>query len=95
MLATGRENDCSCASLGSQPGLAGGLLGMGGTTHMTEPHEILTPEELADEQADGVDLGDQEPEEVPDPAEEDTSGIELGDPDQFEAMRSERQGGGG
>lgn len=59
---------------------------------MTEPHEVLTPDELAAEQAaEDTDIGDDEPEEAPDPME-DVSGVELADPDEFEEMRREEQG---
>jgi hypothetical protein len=61
---------------------------------MTEPHEALSDEELASEQAaEDAQIGDDEPEEAPDPTEEDTSGIELGDPDEIEAMIRGDQGG--
>ncbi len=60
---------------------------------MTEPNETLFPDELADEQAGAeTDIGDNEPEEAPDPKEEDESGIELADPDEFEEMRRDQQG---
>jgi hypothetical protein len=64
-----------------------------GVTDVTESHESLFPDELADEQAEeDVDIGDDEPEEAPDPVEDDESGIELADPDEFEMMRQDQQG---
>jgi hypothetical protein len=63
---------------------------------MTEPDAVLSPDELAGEQAaEDAEIGDDEPDEAPDPTEEDTSGIELGDPDEIEAMIRGAQGGEG
>jgi hypothetical protein len=60
----------------------------------TELDAVLTPDELAAEQAaEDAEIGDVEPEEAPDPTDEDTSGIELGDPDEIEAMIRGDQGG--
>ena len=63
---------------------------------MTELDAVLSPDELASEQsAEDAEIGDDEPDEAPDPTEEDTSGIELGDPDEIEAMIRGDQGGEG
>lgn len=72
--------------------------GSGGVTDMTELatelDAVLTPDELAAEQAaEDAEIGDDEPEEAPDPTDEDTSGIELADPDEIAAMIGGDQGG--
>jgi hypothetical protein len=59
----------------------------------TELEAVLTPEELASEQAEDAEIGDVEPDEAPDPTDEDTSGIELADPDEIAAMISGDRGG--
>ncbi|WP_419997340.1 hypothetical protein [Streptomyces boninensis] len=54
----------------------------------TEPHEVLTLEELNEEEAaESADFGTEEPAEVPDPeGEEDAEGVELADADELELM---------
>jgi hypothetical protein len=59
---------------------------------MTESFEILTPDELAQESlADTGEIGDEEPEEAADPADDDDAvGVELGDPDEIAEMSQGR-----
>jgi hypothetical protein len=57
------------------------------------PSEVLTPDEVADEQSeDDVEVGDTEPVEAPDPTEHDGSEIELADPDELETMKTDADG---
>jgi hypothetical protein len=60
---------------------------------MTEPHEVLSPDELASEQAaEDAEIGDDEPDEAPDPSEDDDTIVELADDDEFEEMKIEAEG---
>ncbi|MEV6110501.1 hypothetical protein AB0M28_38245 [Streptomyces sp. NPDC051940] len=59
---------------------------------MSDVEELLTMEELADEEdADSVEF-DEEPDEARDPVDQLETGVELGEPDEFEAMINESEG---
>ncbi|NGN64158.1 hypothetical protein G5C51_09605 [Streptomyces sp. A7024] len=61
---------------------------------MAEPHEVLTLEELNEEEAaESIEVGADEPTEAPDPEDEDDAvGVELADDDEMELIATETEG---